>query len=134
VTLRPIQHNDGIPAIGLFFTRTEFNDLVSKQYPSSEHSFDSSFLDGVFDFTNGHVGAIVDFIGIILAHDVGTFALIRVTNSDTIIQLYRTVRNTIGQSYTWSSFSKEVDLHVLVEKLENSASIFAKGTPPNEDL
>jgi hypothetical protein len=28
VTLRPIQHDDDIPSVGLFFTRTEFDDLV----------------------------------------------------------------------------------------------------------
>ncbi len=70
VTLRAIQHEDNLPAAGLLFTRMEFNDLVSVMYPSPEYAFDTSFFDSLFNLTEGHVGAIVDFIGIILADDV----------------------------------------------------------------
>ena len=48
----------------------EFDDLVSTMYPSSEYSFDSSFFNELFDLTDGHVGAIADFIRIILGHEV----------------------------------------------------------------
>ena len=70
ITLRAIRQEDGLPAAGLLFTRMEFNDLVSVMYPSSEYAFDISFFDNLFDITEGHVGAIVDFMRIILAHDV----------------------------------------------------------------
>jgi hypothetical protein len=76
VTVHPIEHNNDIPAVGLLFTRTKFDDLVSKQYPPSEYCFHPSFFDAVFDLTKGHVGAILHFIEIILAHDIGTFSFI----------------------------------------------------------
>ena len=70
VTLRAIRHDDNLPAAGLLFTRMEFNDLVSVMYPSSEYAFDISFFDSLFNVTEGHVGAIIDFIRVILADDV----------------------------------------------------------------
>ena len=71
VTLRAIQHKDGLPCAGLFFSRVEFDNLVSTMYPSPKYLFDKSFFDGLFDLTDGHVGAITEFIHIILAHEVG---------------------------------------------------------------
>jgi len=75
VTLRPIDHGDGSNAVGLLFNRTEFDDLVGKRYPPSEFPFDPSLFDGVFDLTGGHVGAILDFLNIIIAHDVRFFMM-----------------------------------------------------------
>jgi hypothetical protein len=74
VSLRPIHYDDDTASVGLLFTRTEFGDLVTKQYP--KNGLDSSFLDNVFDLTAGHVGAFLDFIKIIVNHKVSTFALI----------------------------------------------------------
>jgi hypothetical protein len=54
---------------GLFFTQAEFYDLISTKYLSCR--FHQSFLDTLFEITNGHIGAITDFIRIILEHDVG---------------------------------------------------------------
>ena len=71
VTLRATQHEDGLPSAGLFFSRVEFDNLVSTMYPSQKYSFDKSFFNELFDLTDGHVGAITDFIRIILAHEVG---------------------------------------------------------------
>jgi len=76
VTVRPIQHNNSIASVGLLFTRTEFDDLVTKLYP--RNCLDSCFLSNVFDLTGGHVGAFFDFIKIIVAHNVGASALMRV--------------------------------------------------------
>lgn len=70
VTLCATQYEDDLPAAGLLFTRMEFNDLVSVAYPSPEYVFDISFFDGLFNLTEGHVGAIVDLIGIVLADNV----------------------------------------------------------------
>ena len=55
------------------FTRSEFDDLVIRHYPSSKFCFHSSFLEAVFNITNGHVGAIHNFINIIIADDVSLF-------------------------------------------------------------
>ena len=69
VSLRHIEHGDNLPAVGLFFTRTEFDKLISTLY-IPESSFDPSFLNTLFDITSGHVGAIIDFMRIVLADDV----------------------------------------------------------------
>jgi energy-coupling factor transporter ATP-binding protein EcfA2 len=77
VSLLPTAHNDNLPAAGLLFTRAEFDELVSKQYPYSEYHFHPSFLDMVFGITEGHVGAMYSFLHIILGSDVCTFSLTR---------------------------------------------------------
>jgi len=79
VTLRPIQHGGNSTPVGLFFTRPEFDDLVTTLYPSPQHRLDSSFLNAVFELTQGHVGAFFDFIKIIVNHEVSTFVLIRMS-------------------------------------------------------
>ena len=70
VTLRPIDHGDGLPAVGLFFSREEFDDLIFRQYPILEYHFHSSFLDSVFHLTAGHVGAVLAFVTVIVGNDV----------------------------------------------------------------
>ena len=70
ITLRAIEHDDKLPAAGLLFTRTELDDLV-KRYSPPPLAFHQSFFDDLFHLTQGHVGAITDFIKVILAHDVG---------------------------------------------------------------
>jgi hypothetical protein len=32
ITLCPIDHKDSLPAVGLFYSQAEFNDLVSSEY------------------------------------------------------------------------------------------------------
>ena len=76
VTLRPVDHQDDLSAVGLLLSRDEFNDLIEIEYPYQEypnlaHHFHQSFFDNVFAVTNGHVGAVRDFISIITAHSVG---------------------------------------------------------------
>ena len=39
-------------------------------YLSPEYVFDASFFDSLFNLTEGRVGAIVDFMQIILSDDV----------------------------------------------------------------
>ena len=77
VTLRHVAHGDGLGPAGLLFTQSEFNDLVDSHYrsPDSDFYFDQSFFDAIFEITNGHVGAITDFIKIIMADDVSPFLL-----------------------------------------------------------
>jgi hypothetical protein len=81
VALRAIDFKDGLGAAGPLFSREEFNELVSKQFSCSEHYFDSSFFDVVFEITGGHVGAIYDFVravavtNVCFFYDVGTHYL-----------------------------------------------------------
>jgi hypothetical protein len=42
VMLRPIDHGDGLDTVGLLFSRLEFDNLVCKQFPSSEYYFHPS--------------------------------------------------------------------------------------------
>ena len=70
VTLLPIQHDDNLPPVGLFFTEKEFKDLVSVLYPETDFRFDGYFFETLFDITKGHVGAIRDFVRVIVADDV----------------------------------------------------------------
>jgi hypothetical protein len=53
----------------------EFDDLVSKGFSSSEYFFDKSFFDGVFHLTGGHVGAIYDFVEVIVADNVRFYVI-----------------------------------------------------------
>jgi hypothetical protein len=77
VSLLPTTHQDNLPAAGLLFTRAEFDALVSKQYSYPQYHFHPSFLDMVFEITEGHVGAMYSFLQIILGSDVCTFLLMR---------------------------------------------------------
>jgi hypothetical protein len=75
VSLRHIDHGDGFGAVGLFFSRMEFNNLVGKRFSSSEYCFHTSFFDVVFRLTGDHVGAIHDLVEIVTAHDVCFFMM-----------------------------------------------------------
>jgi hypothetical protein len=44
-------HGDGLGAVGLAFTRMEFDDLVCKRFPPSQYYFHPSFFDEVFGLT-----------------------------------------------------------------------------------
>ena len=74
VTLCPID-SDGIGAVGLLFSRMEFDDLVCKKFPSPDYYFHSSFFDAVFNLTDGHAGAIRDFVNTIAGLDVCFFMM-----------------------------------------------------------
>jgi hypothetical protein len=69
VTLRPIDHEDGLQPAGLLFSRIELDDLISRLC-SGHHYFHQSFLDAIFDLTGGHVGAIYDLVKTITGDDV----------------------------------------------------------------
>ena len=71
VTLRPINHEDGLPPVGLFFSRDEFDLLVSQKYSNPPHRFHSSFFDALYNLCGGHIGAIHDAVERIASHEVG---------------------------------------------------------------
>jgi hypothetical protein len=75
VSLCHIDHGDGFGAVGLFFSRMEFNNLVGKRFSSSEYYFHTSFFNEVFRLTGGHVGAIHNLVEIVAAHDVCFFMI-----------------------------------------------------------
>ncbi|KAI0002424.1 hypothetical protein BJV74DRAFT_958410 [Russula compacta] len=104
VTLRRIKHDDDFGAVGLLFSRTEFDDLIRQKNFSSDYYFDTSFFDAVFHITEGHVGAILDFVEIIRTHDS-----------------YRGLKGT-GQ----------LSPHDLVAQLDTSSTLFIRGLPPND--
>ena len=70
VILRPLNHGDGLPPVGLLFSWEEFDDLISRLYPNQEYYFDSSFFDSVFSLTGGHVGAVLGFMAAIVSHHI----------------------------------------------------------------
>lgn len=80
VNLHPIFHDDGLPSVGLFLTWDEFNDFIHRYYPSPQHNFHPKFLDEVYKLTVGHVGALMDFMSVITAHDVGLCYVNRTVN------------------------------------------------------
>jgi hypothetical protein len=67
VGLARVDCGDGI-LVGLLFTREEFNALVQLRF--RDRRFSDSFLDCVFDMTNGHVGACEDLMRTVVAHEV----------------------------------------------------------------
>jgi hypothetical protein len=73
VTLRAIDHHDGIKPAGLFLTRTEFDTFISLRYPPQQYKFDDAFYNDVYEMTAGHVGAAGDLIQVITAQDVCHF-------------------------------------------------------------
>ena len=59
------------PSVGLLLKREKYKDLIDNR--SLRSKLDDSLLENIFDFTAGHVGAIVDFINVIRACDVGIY-------------------------------------------------------------
>ena len=92
VTLHPIDHGDGLPTVGILSSREEFDDLISRQYPNH---FDSSFSDSAFDLTEGHVGAVLAFMTVIVAHDVDPYYLLSISD-DLTLHFSRIVNSSLA--------------------------------------
>jgi len=67
VGLARLDCGDGI-VVGLLFTRDELNAFVQLKY--RDNGFSDSFIDCIFDMTNGHVGACESLIDKVIAHEV----------------------------------------------------------------
>jgi len=76
VTLVPIDHHDGLGAVGLYLTRAEFNEFVNLR----KYTFDPACLDFIFGISSGHAGAINDVINVISCDDVSVHVSIRISN------------------------------------------------------
>jgi hypothetical protein len=79
------------------------------------------------------VGAIVDFIRVILADDVRRISLDSGDDLTSYIKSCREIRNLLDQSYTWTRFLQRVSPQTLLENLRTSP-VFARGLPPTKKL
>jgi len=75
VTLVPIDHHDGLGAVGLYLTPPEFEELVNLR----KYSFDPACLDFIFRISSGHTGAMSDVINVVSCDDVSLCAFIRIS-------------------------------------------------------
>jgi hypothetical protein len=71
ITLRPIDHDDGLPSAGLLLTRSEYTGLRIV----TDERFDQSLIDGIFHISGGHVGAIRDLVEVISRNSVGFLSI-----------------------------------------------------------
>jgi hypothetical protein len=67
VSLRPT-NIDGEASVRLLLSKSELNDFVAIRF--IDHCFNTSLLNAIFNFTNGHVGACEDFLSLIGVHHV----------------------------------------------------------------
>lgn len=68
ITLRPVDHGDGVPSAGLFLTDDEYEALIRRRYDWTR--FTPDFFKFVQDATAGHVGAVINLIDIVMIHQV----------------------------------------------------------------
>ncbi|PVF96565.1 hypothetical protein CPB86DRAFT_498921 [Serendipita vermifera] len=113
VSLRPVDHQDGIRPVGLLFTSEEFDDVVKARYPNNRFSQD--LLKFIFDITAGHIGAIKDMLEAVAS---GT-SYQGLEGSNTRYSL-ETFRNKYPIEKLWNSLDKR--------------SVFRRGLPMRTDL
>ena len=130
VTLKAIPHNDNLPSVGLRFTKDEMDELVSVLYPEG-HYFHDQFFSTLWLVTGGHIGAICDFMRIIVAHDVCPTSDLD-DHSNFTVQSYRELK-TSGELYTWDRLMKMVRPREFFMAL-SGASVFRRGLPDDPDL
>ncbi|KAG8915264.1 hypothetical protein FRC02_004589 [Tulasnella sp. 418] len=106
--------DDGIPPVGLYLDAEEFDDFLSA-HPSGMR-FDKSFSDQVFNWTNGHVGA------------VGT--LIQIVTAD---HSFRSLKG-ITEKYTWANLLAQISPNTLLDGLSAPGSVFGRGLPNRSEL
>jgi len=68
INLRPTNHLDHLPPVGLLLSKAEFNEMVDTAFPDGR--FTAKFLDHVFHLTAGHAGAVNEVLRIIMADAV----------------------------------------------------------------
>ena len=132
VNLLPTADGDNLPAAGLFFIPAEFDELVSKHSPDSEYHFHPSFLNTVFEITEGHVGAIYSFLNIILGSDVLYFLVnekLKLISSFSYIVNSNTLENV-----TLGSYFRKWSVWFLQQFASAAAGVFKRGLPPDDAL
>ncbi|KAH8116338.1 hypothetical protein DFH11DRAFT_1505944, partial [Phellopilus nigrolimitatus] len=111
ITLRPIDHGDGLAPVGLLFSEEELSDYIALHF--GQHKFDPSFLQDVMRITAGHVGAAESILETVT------------TRSSAF--------KTSSNRFTSAMFLTSVSPNTLMQGLEN-ASIFGRGVPRPEEL
>ncbi|KAL5514658.1 hypothetical protein ACEPAG_1974 [Sanghuangporus baumii] len=115
ITLRPVDHNDGLPSVGILFTEKEYWDLIQRHYRSSH--FDETFFRNVFEVTGGHIGAMFGFIQAVM-----------------IDTSYKVCEQTNTQ-YTWSTFRRAFSTDEFMRRrLTHTSGAFTRGLPLDEDV
>lgn len=125
ISLRPIEHGDGIPSAGLLLSTDEFNDMIQQRYPVER--FTQDFLNYVHEATAGQTGAVKDFLDVVLAHDVSFRLYVRITSTLIIIESYRDIKRSYA-AYSLETFRTQFPIRILWENL-NGRSIFRRGLP-----
>ncbi|KAL5478279.1 hypothetical protein ACEPAI_2463 [Sanghuangporus weigelae] len=115
ITLRPVDHNDWLPSVGILFTEKEYWDLIQLQYDGSSH-FDETFFRNVFKVTGGHIGAIIGFIQVVM-NDIS----------------YKDCDRTNAQ-YTWITFRQVFSTDEFMRRLTHTSGVFTRGLPLDKDV
>jgi len=110
VSLRPVEHNDGFPAVGILFTREEFHGYLMKK---GETRFSATFVEQLFNITEGHIGAMR--------------AVLRIAKTTTTFRQIDRDSNT-DRTLDWDSFTAELSTSALVESLSRN-SVFGRCLP-----
>ncbi|KAJ8596641.1 hypothetical protein M405DRAFT_928653 [Rhizopogon salebrosus TDB-379] len=112
VTLCPIDHQDGTPPAGVFFTLREVGDLISTRY-YGDH-FTPGFVDWVHQFTGGHPGSTIDLLDAIENSDV--------------------YRSLLKKKKLYSPDDAQADLQMLLCKLEGLGASIRRSLPSKLQL
>ncbi|KAL5478489.1 hypothetical protein ACEPAI_2673 [Sanghuangporus weigelae] len=115
ITLRPVDHDDWLPSVGILFTEKEYWDLIQLHYRGSSR-FGETFFRNVFEVAGGYIGAILGFIQAVM-HDTS----------------YRVYDRTNAQ-YTWSTFHQVFSTDEFMRRLTNTSGAFTRGLPLDEDV
>lgn len=127
ITLRHMDHGDGTGKVGLLFTREECQELVDKR---ESNNFDSGFVDGLYDLTTGHAGALSDLLDIVARHEVHS-PIIAVALTDGFTQSYS--KMDASTPYTWRDFRETFSQGSLFKALDQTP-IFKRGLPRNLNI
>ncbi|PVF98672.1 hypothetical protein CPB86DRAFT_797119 [Serendipita vermifera] len=103
---------NGIGSAGILLTREEFDDMVVRAY--STHRFDEQYLNFIFDFTTGHVGAVKDMLKIV-----------------TVDESYKNLKS--DELYSSETFWTQFPIKRLWDRLEGT-SVFKRGLPKTTQL
>ncbi|TDL20257.1 hypothetical protein BD410DRAFT_899617 [Rickenella mellea] len=112
VSLLRRDFGDGV-SIGLFLSRREFNSLISRS--GNYDVFDATFLDYIYDVTNGHVGACCDVLRAVQKHPS-----------------FHSIGNS-GNRYSYKTFTTRISTDELMENLRG-LTLFVRGLPFQHEL
>ena len=132
VTLNAIPYDDDLPPVGLRLTKDEMDELISVLCPDpGRHYFHDWFFRSLLLVTGGHVGAVCDFMRIIVVDDVCPTSNLD-NQSNFTFQSYHKLKSS-GELYTWDTLLKMVGPRQLFMAL-SGASVFTRGLPLAKDL